>query len=80
MADKGKGVPAMGQDMLPETLGTSLLKVVGIGLAGGVALIAAADKLGQVIEKRHNKKIAEAAAQEAADSQDEQTAAQENAE
>ena len=56
---KLKGAPPIiGKSQVPN-LGTAVLGMLAVGLAGGAALIAGADKAGKAIKKHEEKKANE---------------------
>lgn len=51
---KKKGTPSIGKSMAPG-LGGAVLRMIAIGLTGGIALIAGANKAGEQIEEYNSK-------------------------
>ncbi|MBQ0004357.1 MAG: hypothetical protein KBS68_00670 [Clostridiales bacterium] len=51
---KSKGTPSIGKSMTPG-LGGAVLRMIAIGLTGGIALIAGANKAGEKIEEYETK-------------------------
>ncbi len=48
---KFEGIPKMGKNRTPS-LGSTVLKILAVGIAGSAALIGGAKKLGDKIEKK----------------------------